>query len=338
MSRLPLPDRWTDDAGWLAQAIDPNSRLIRLVRMDEAAYRSASFLDDRMLQAGIESRLCPLDEAIDDAVALPRDDARWIFHIGHVGSTLIARLLGELDDVLSIREPRSLRDLAVAPDEERASLASGLRRLMARTFAPGQAALVKATSSVSELAPMLAAPGTSVLFLHATPANYLAGILAGENSVEELEALHDIRLERLGGRGIGLTGFDRSDAHRAALAWACEMTSLEFAANAMRDRHVLWADFDRMLGDMSGWIERCAVHVGFAATRERIEALIAGPLMRRYSKALEYDYSPSLRAELLANAARQHGADMNAAMAALADAAKLAPLLAGALDRAERES
>jgi hypothetical protein len=337
MNRLPLPHRWTDDAGWLAQAIDPNSRLIRLVRMDEAAYRAASFLDDRMLQAGVESRLCSLDEAMGEAAGLQRDDARWIFHIGHVGSTLVARLLGELDGVLSIREPRSLRDLAVASDEERGALASGLRRLMARSFGPGQAALVKATSSVSEMAPLLAAPGASALFLYAAPANYMAGILAGENSIKELEALHDIRLDRLRSRGIDLAEFDRSDAHRAALAWACEMTSLEAAADEMADRPILWADFDRMLSDMSGWIERCADHFGFAASRDRIEELIAGPLMRRYSKALEFDYSPSLRAELLADATCRHDADIDVALGALSDAAKSTPLLARGLRRVEGE-
>jgi len=338
MNRLPLPDRWTDDAGWLAQAIDPHSRLIRLVRLDEVDYRAASFLDDRILQPSVQARLCSLDDAISEAAVLPRDDARWIFHIGHVGSTLISRLLGEFDSVLSIREPRSLRDLAVASDEEREALASGLRRLMARSFAPGQAALVKATSSVSEFAPLLAAPGTSLLFLYATPINYIAGILAGENSIKELEALHDIRLDRLRSRGIDLAGFDRSDAHRAAVAWACEITSLEAAADAMPDRHILWADFDRMLGDMGGWIERCADHFGFAAPRDRIDELVAGPLMRRYSKALEFDYSASLRAELLADATHRHRADIDAALGALADAATSAPLLARALQRAERES
>jgi hypothetical protein len=209
---------------------------------------------------------------------------------------------------------------------------------MARSFAPGQAALVKATSSVSEMAPLLAAPGASALFLYAAPANYMAGILAGENSVEELEVLHELRSDRLRARGIDLAGFDRSGAHRAALAWACEMTSLEAAADAMHDRHILWADFDRMLGDMSGWIERCADHFGFTATREQIEELISGPLMRRYSKALEFDYSPSLRAQLLADATRRHRADIDVALGALSDAAKSAPLLAGALQRAEGES
>ena len=338
MDVQPLPDRWTEDAGWLAQAIDPSNRLIRLVRMDEAAYRAASFLDDRMMQPGIESSICSLDDAMAEAAALARKDARWIFHIGHVGSTLVARLLGELDCVLSIREPRSLRDLIVATTEERNEWGSGLRRLMSRTFRPGQAALVKATSFVSEMAPLLTAPGASALFLYATPTNYIASILAGENSVKELGALHEIRDKRLQSRGIELAGFEQSDASRAALAWACEMTSLLSAAETMTDRRILWADFDRMLQDMAGWIESCAGQFDFAAPPGRIDEIVTGPLMRRYSKALEYDYSPSLRAELLADATRQHGPDIKAAVAALAHAAKLTPLLARAWDEAERET
>ncbi len=307
--------------------------------MDEAAYRAASFLDDRMLHAGLESRICPLDESMVAAAAIQRDDARWIFHIGHVGSTLVARLLGELDGVLSIREPRSLRDLSAASIEERAELATVLRRLLSRTFAPEQIALVKATSFVSEMAPLLVAPGASALFLFASPANYIASILAGENSIKELKALHSIRGERLRNRGIELRDFDRSDAHRAALAWACEMTSLESAADAMADRRILWADFDRMLEDMPGWLGRCAAEFGFAAPlRPGSNEIVAGPLMRRYSKALEYDYSPSLRAELLAEATGLHRLDINAAIAELTNAAKSTPLLARALDRAERES
>lgn len=333
-----LPPKLCDDAGWLAQAIDPVNRQIRFVRMDEAAYRAASFLDDRMLHAGFESRICPLDESMVAAAAMQRDDARWIFHIGHVGSTLVARLLGELDGVLSIREPRSLRDLSATSIGERAELAAFLRRLLSRTFAPGQIALVKATSFVSEMAPLLVAPGASALFLFASPANYIASILAGENSIKELKALHSIRGERLRNRGIELGDFDRSDAHRAALAWACEMTSLESAAEAMADQRILWADFDRMLEDLPSWISRFAAAFGFVAPPARIEEIVAGPLMRRYSKALEYDYSPSLRAELLAEAAGLHRLDINGAIAELTNAAKSTPLLARALDRAKRES
>ena len=37
---------------------------------------------------------------------------RYIFHIGHCGSTLIARLLGELEQFLSLREPPVLMGLS----------------------------------------------------------------------------------------------------------------------------------------------------------------------------------------------------------------------------------
>ena len=336
MTTQPLPDGFASDAFWLAQAIDPNSGLIRLVRMDEAGYRDAGFLDDRLLQSPRETRLCRLDEALA-AVVGRRDDARWIFHIGHVGSTLISRLIGEFDSVLAVREPRALRDLAVVDAQAAPAVAAGLRLLMARSFAPEQAALVKATSFVSESAPLLLAPGAAALLLFATPANYIASILAGENSVMELNVLHGVRDARLKSRGIALQGFDRSNAHRAAAAWACEMTTLEAAANVLPDRDILWADFDRMLGDMAGAVQRCLGHFGFAVSRDEIAAVVNGPLMRRYSKALEYDYSPALRTELLAEAARENAANIADALAALRDAAATSALLGRALDRAERE-
>ncbi|HEY0628901.1 MAG TPA: hypothetical protein VGD23_06195 [Sphingomicrobium sp.] len=337
MTALPLPDGITNDPTWLIQAIDPNARLARLVRMDGAAYRAASFLDDRLLAEQRESRLCSLDELLAASAGLAGPPTNWIFHIGHVGSTLVSRLVGELDGVLALREPRALRDLAVATESERPRLAGALSRMMTRRGADDRIVIVKATSFVSEYAPMLAGPSAALLFLYATPSNYVAGILAGENSVKELAALHELRAQRLASRGIALPGFDRTDAHRTAAAWACEMTSLEVASDAMPNIKILWADFDAMLGDMQGWLARVIAHFGIAASPEQIEQLISSSLLRRYSKALEYDYSPALRAELLAEASRDHMPDIDAALAELREAAKAAPLLERALARADKE-
>jgi hypothetical protein len=335
MAASPLPDGLSSTSDWLVQAIDPRARLARLVRMDESSYRDASFLDDRLMALKPESRLCALDEVLAVAKDVGEPPAGWIFHIGHVGSTLVSRLIGELG-TLALREPRSLRDLAVASESERPALAHAISRLMARRG--GQRAVnVKATSFVSEYAPLLVEPGATALFLYASPENYLAGILAGANSVKELGVMHEARLARLRGRGIELAGFDQSDAHRAALAWACEMTSLEAAADNMADRAILWADFDSMLGDMVGWLGRVAAHFGLPATADQLQALASGPLMRRYSKAMEYDYSPSLRAELLAGATRDHLAEIGAAIAKLRGTADSVPLLDRALRRADGE-
>jgi len=338
MTTHPLPEKLTDDARWLAQAMDASTGAIRFVEMNREAYRASSFLDDRIFQSSIKSIVCGLDEVTQAVPSSLRSDARWIFHIGHVGSTLIARLLGEIEGVLSVREPRILRDLAALEPPERQALMPAIQRLFSRTFAADETALIKATSLVSEIARDLVPQGQRALFLFEDPRTYIEGILAGENSRKEQHVLADVRARRMEQRVERLIGAERSDAHRAAAAWACEMTALEAAAEAMPDRALLWAKFDTMLGDMPGSLERLASFFGFAAPGSRLREIASGPLMGRYSKALEYDYSPSLRRDLLAEAGRAHRADIDQAIAMLTDGARNSPLLARALSRADLES
>jgi len=338
MSGAPSPQEIVSEAGWLLQALDPTGELVRLVEMDREAYRSASFLDDRMFQTPRNSQIGRWSEIVEAIPADARRDARWIFHIGHVGSTLVARLLGELDGILSIREPRILRDVAGVPKERMSSYTEPLKALLSRTFDPSELALVKATSFVSEIAPDLIEPGTHAIFMYAAPRAYIQSILAGDNSRQELRVLAPSRAARLAPRVPTLARADGNEAELAAIAWACEMTSLEAAAIAVPEARIAWADFDVMLTDMETHLAEAAAHLGLRADAQRIAILANGPLMGRYSKALEYEYSPGLRRELLAEASRFHGRDIDSAMAMLIRAAEDAPLLASALRRAKAES
>lgn len=329
------PEEIAADAKWLVQALDPSAGMARLIAMNRNSYRAASFLDDRMLQAPVDAQIVAW-KLVEDAVTEEvRSDARWIFHIGHVGSTLVSRLLGELPGVLGIREPRLLRDLALLPTGIRARYIKPAPRLMSRTFAPDEAACVKVTSFGSEIADLLVPAGERALFMYAAPRNYVASILAGENSVRELRMLVEPRAARMVERVSGLHSAERSDAHRAAAAWACEMTSLEAAAERMAGRQILWTDFDRMLDNMAEAFAGAASHFGFDADRAAVDAIASGPLMRRYSKALEYDYSPALRRDLIAEAEHHHAHDIESALAMLRVAAEKSPLLARALARSE---
>lgn len=333
MSSAPTPPEIARDARWLAQALDPGAGVVRLIEMSAEDYRAASFLDDRMLQPGLNAQLVPWAMVKQATARNARRDARWIFHIGHVGSTLVARMLGELPDVLSVREPRLLRDLTTVPD--RARFTAAATALYSRTFAPEQYALVKATSFVSELAPELVPAGGRALFMHAAADAYVAGMLAGENSLQELQALAPVRAQRMAGR-VQLDP-PQNLAELAAASWACEMTSLEQAADAMPDRTVAWMDFDRALVDMPGELARAAALFGFPAGAEPLREIAEGPLIRRYSKALEYEYSPSLRRDLLAEATDHYRAEIAGALAMLARGAEKSPLLARALGRTRPE-
>src|ERR1043165_10292647 len=159
MSSAPTADEIARDARWLAQALDPARGVIRLVAMDHEAYRDASFLDDRMLQQPVDAQVLPWPSVEAAMEGELRQDARWIFHIGHVGSTLVSRLLGELDNVLAVREPRLLRDLALSPPEIRERYIPPVPKLMSRTFAETEIACVKATSFASAIAAELVPAG-----------------------------------------------------------------------------------------------------------------------------------------------------------------------------------
>lgn len=332
-SAPPSQEEIARDATWLVQALDPANMAARLVRMDREAYRAASFLDDRMLQRPLDARVVEW-QRVRGAVAIEtRTDARWIFHLGHVGSTLVARLLGELPQVLAVREPRFLRDIATLSNDDRADFTFAARALFSRTFAEDEVALVKATSFVSEIADELVPEGERALFLYAAPRAYVASILAGENSVRELAVLAPSRAGRLSGRAR--LPKPRNAAEAAAAAWACEMIALEAAAERMEGRPVLWADFDRMLEDMTNALNGIAQYFGFDAPADRLHAIATGPLTRRYSKALEYDYTPALRRELIAETDAANRADIDAALAMLERAAEKSPLLARALGRAK---
>ena len=331
MSSAPSAQAIARDARWLAQALDPETNIARLVEMTSETYRAASFLDDRMLQGTVNAYSMEFAEVAGAMPGDARSDARWIFHIGHVGSTLVARLLGELGGVLSIREPRILRDVAGMPGEQRGAIVPALQVLLSRTFAADQTALVKATSFVSEITAELVPAGERALFLTADPRTYIATILAGENNLKELHAWSDDRARRMAGRVRGLSG--SSPAQLAATAWACEITALEAAADAMADRRVMWGNFDRLLNDMAAGLTEVAAFFGFAAPPERIQTIVRGPLMSHYSKALEFDYSPSLRSQLIDQEISLHGREVADALAMLERSAQESPLLARALAR-----
>jgi hypothetical protein len=146
--------------------------------------------------------------------------------------------------------------------------------------------------------------------------------------------LATVRAERVG-RRVPVLGPAHNDADLAAIAWACEMTALEAAADAMSDRHIEWADFDKMLDDMRPALGRVAAFFGFPEDARQLQRIAQGPLMTRYSKDLGYEYNAGLRRDLIAEATTFDRQNIDAALAMLRRAAEKSPLLARAIARAE---
>ena len=113
---------------------------VTLIRLTEADYARASFLDQRILAPGTISRTLPFADvraAVEGSPLTERSD--FIFHISHVGSTLLSRLLGRHSEIFALREPAILRTLA----QMHADPASALRRWDGAEFEAHLATLLK---------------------------------------------------------------------------------------------------------------------------------------------------------------------------------------------------
>ena len=333
MSSAPGSNEIWHDARWLAQALDPRAGLLRAVELGPEDYRQASFLDDRLLQAGRPNHLVDWADIERGRPDGARSDARWIFHIGHVGSTLVSRLLGELNGVLAVREPRALRDLTFFPREVRDLFIPTARALMSRTFTKDGVAVVKATSMVSEIAAELVGDNGRALFLHASADTYIRTILAGDSSPAELQTLSHFYRARAARAGIELGDPFTSQAKIAALVWACEMSALEGAADKLSGGAVSWADFDEFLDKPASQLEGLCQFFELGNEPGEVTRIAQGPLMNRYSKALDYEFGPETRRRRLADAGETHSQEIASALAMLTQAAEKAPLLARALLR-----
>jgi hypothetical protein len=318
---------------------------VSFLRLTRADYERASFLDARLLSPQISSHALPWAQvaaAIDAAGLTER--CGFIFHIGHVGSTLISRLIGAHSSAFSLREPLMLRtfaQLSGEPDRPRAwfqdqfdaRLTGGLK-LLSRTFETRQLSVVKATSFVSELAGTLLsrASAPKALMMHVSPESYMATILGGPNSRQEARILAPSRLLRLH-RRIGCEVWplaSLSEGEVLALSWASEMSALAHAADLDRSR-VFQLDFDRFLVNPAPLLSSVLRHFDLEATSGEVRAILEGPDMRRYSKAPEHAYDAALRRDVLNEARAAHGPEIRRGLAWLDRAAAQFPAVRDAM-------
>jgi hypothetical protein len=320
----PLAQAIAHSAELLPLALDPATDQITLIRLAEADYARASFLDERLLANALAPRRPASWHQLEEAAAnLPAENASFIFHIGHVGSTLLSRLLGQHRRVFALREPAILRTFAQVSStslpgywsEEEFNQRLGVTlRLLSRTFQPDQRAVIKVTSFVSELAARILARASEprAIFMFVPAYTYLATILGAQNSPAEARTLAPSRLARLQTR-IGQQPWKLSQlslGEIVAMSWACEMSALAAAAGAAPGR-VLWLNFDRFLANPASGLSSVFAHLKIEATPNQIDTLLAGPELRRYSKAPEHDYDASLRLTVLEHGRRQHAAEVS---------------------------
>jgi hypothetical protein len=316
----PLPTL-LDSPSSYPQKLDLARSCILQIELDEPTYQAASFLDDRILGPGTKGAWLPIERVAARARlgqhALP---LHYILHTGHVGSTLLSRLLDTSGSVLSLREPLPLRTLAEASDVlgQPESLLSEPQfelvldtfiRLWGRGYATTRCVVLKATSAAARVAPLLLRrnDASRAVYLNLRAEPYLATLLAGANSPVDLRGHGPERMRRLRRR---IT----TPVKPLHALTPGELTAMSWLAESLTRREILdqWpgrvldVDFDALLGDLPRVMQQIFGQLQLPADPGWLAQLGSNPALTRYSKSPDHDYSPALRARVLGQARREH--------------------------------
>jgi hypothetical protein len=259
------------------------------VPMDRAAYHRSIFLDARISAAAGQAVALPV-EAVEQAVRAPLPTS-WIFHMAHVGSTLLARALDDRHASLVLREPMALRQLAFRPDDRRLAIVAAMLGKRYRADAP---TLVKANVPVNFVLPKLAAVDTHAraILLYLPLHDYLLAILRNDSHRNWLRKVTTLLSDYLGDLSA------LSDAERAAALWLAQVNAFTGTLTALPNARALNAEL--FFAEPQGVLNAAATHLGVPIAPVGIAATVAGRLFSTNSK------NPTLAFDNMQRVARRH--------------------------------
>ena len=314
---------------FLLQNLDFRERRGLVVKISESAYRQTAFLDERVLRADTQGAWFPLDSLLQAAAHMQIGrHPHYIFHVGHCGSTLVSRLLGELPNVFSLREPITLLALAImqrgleTPESpldaaEWRRLLNMSLALLSRTYHKEDQPLIKLTSAAGNLLGTLLAESedSRALLMYVDLETYLATMLRAEATRENLRAYADAWLgdfhRRTGNHNISAQPMD--DAHQAVINWLTMLTEFS-AATALNPGRTLWMHFDAFLEAPASHLRESGKFFGLRSAPEAISQLASGSLMKRYAKDPQQQFDRRTRQQELAQARRHLHAEIRTAL------------------------
>jgi hypothetical protein len=247
--------------------------------------------------------------------------------------------------VLSVREPLPLRTLADACDvldmpesllstRSFDALEQALLKVWSRGYRDTHTVVLKATSSACRIAARLLErhDGANAVYLNLAAEPYLATLLAGKNSgidlrghaavrIRQLQARIDTPLPQLHALSLG---------ELAAMSWLAETWNQRDAVARLGAR-LLTLDFDELLADVAGGVGRVAAHFRLPGESRWLADIARSPVLTRYSKSPDFEYSPQMRGELLRQSRQSNAAQIAAGLRWLESLAGSQPAVARVL-------
>ena len=331
--------------------VDPIRDKAVLSPMSEASYRASSFLDNRLVRAGGRDMVVGTDALIRvvGESGLEASPIHYIFHVGHCGSTLIARLMGELEHFFALRAPvvlmglarsyRALGESGFPISRERWSELRDLAlTLLSRTWRPDQSALVKPSSHAANLIPeLMSFTGKErALLLYVDLETYMATMIRPHLLQETQLYARDFRLKefrRLTSE-TDLAAEDLSDARLIAMSWLLQTRELAVAAqDPLFSSRTTQLSFDDYLRDPSVHLGAICEFMGYPTRPDVIEELVSGETAHAYAKAPQLEYDVRRRTNGLDKARRKFETEIADALDWAGRVCDASPVFEGLIDR-----
>lgn len=323
----PTPENIARSAAHYVHSVAANMQAT-IYPMTLESYRASVFLDGRIVLPDPEAsatinfmELCGLFPNVASA------HTRYLFHISHVGSTLVSRQLGCKQNLLSLREPVLLRWLSqykalLGRPESRidvptyhAFLAATLG-LIGRPLGGVDQVVVKPTSFTCNLAHdiLTAQPKARAIGVYARLDAFVATILKGGAGWNDIVELCSIRLKRLhdllGAEPWQLS--QMSPGEIAAMSWLAEMAALQQGAKAAGERFA-WLDFDTYLRTPEPSFAMICDTLRVEWGEADAAAVAASGIGQRYSKDSSIAFGMQTRQSLIAEVMAQRSSEISRA-------------------------
>jgi len=207
-------------------------------------------------------------------------------------------------------------------------------RLWSRSYDANGSVVVKATSSAGTLAPAILRrhPASRAIYLNVSAETYLATLLAGANSAQDLRGHGPARMRRL----HASAGIDHPPLHAmspgelTAMSWLVESLTQRDAIRGFAGQAIA-VDFDRLLTRLADEMKTILDHFELPSDPPLLGRLLHSSALRSYSKAPELPFTPEHRRQLLNDSRQRHAHEIRKGLEWLQALGKTRPDIAALL-------
>ncbi|MGA9851770.1 MAG: hypothetical protein WBR15_02425 [Gammaproteobacteria bacterium] len=304
------------------------------LKLDSKAYRRSVFMDHRLRSEIQDSMHVPM--VAMEAMVLNMQTAssqaepiNYIFHTAFCCSTLISRCLDIEGTCYALREPSVLMQIANYKRAGNPFFTDGVRWetllntvlfLLAKSRGAGEIALIKPTNAANNLAEeIMGNPRTGgVLLLYSNLEQFLVSIIkkgeGGRGFVRKLFNVIRTDSERTSTLPVESLA-QLTDLQIATFVWYLQMDAYLKLLARFPNTRIRTLDCNVFLAEPLEILIKLCDLFGIKIKMETLEEVVAGPVLKKYSKNDAQDYDSSVRETEYDQISREHQATIKSILA-----------------------